>query len=337
MNAFLLFVLAALLWACGDDNPVAGGGPTPYLLDLPAALPPLESPADNPLTVEGVALGERLFFDPILSVDSTVACASPVRISPLANMPARAAPPAGRSTYTSALRLLASSVGASMRTVPLATLPSARRKRAACPGATAASCSADSSARHSSRPWRTMPNSSVPDCTTLPSVALRRLMMPSSGATMRVWPRRICSLLSAACAAARLALALCSATRYCCTCWADSAPLPLTLRARSALPRASSSAARACATMARCWASLAATVSRDSSTRVCPRLTTSPTSAATLTMRRPPVSAAITASCHGATLPLALIWRDQPTCATPVTLTAMAARAAGFSTAASAG
>jgi cytochrome c peroxidase len=33
-------------------------------------------PADNPLTVEGVYLGRMLFYDPVLSVDSTISCAS---------------------------------------------------------------------------------------------------------------------------------------------------------------------------------------------------------------------------------------------------------------------
>ena len=35
-----------------------------------------EIPADNPQTPEKIALGEKLFFDPRLSVDDTVACAS---------------------------------------------------------------------------------------------------------------------------------------------------------------------------------------------------------------------------------------------------------------------
>ncbi len=43
---------------------------------MPAGFPAPEIPPDNPLTVEGIALGERLFADPILSVDSTIACAS---------------------------------------------------------------------------------------------------------------------------------------------------------------------------------------------------------------------------------------------------------------------
>lgn len=41
------------------------------------ALPPLPpEPADNPTTADKVALGERLFHDPRLSADDTVACAS---------------------------------------------------------------------------------------------------------------------------------------------------------------------------------------------------------------------------------------------------------------------
>lgn len=53
--------------------------PTPYTLEIPSLfqqyLPAPHIPADNPLTVEGVALGKKLFFDPILSGDNTLACA----------------------------------------------------------------------------------------------------------------------------------------------------------------------------------------------------------------------------------------------------------------------
>jgi cytochrome c peroxidase len=77
----LLAVLAALgAVAWGDDKP----SPVPKD-SLPAKIPidviPLglkdrEVPKDNPLTEERVRLGRRLFFDPILSNDNTVACAS---------------------------------------------------------------------------------------------------------------------------------------------------------------------------------------------------------------------------------------------------------------------
>jgi cytochrome c peroxidase len=53
--------------------------PTPYTLTIPSLfqqyLPAPYIPADNPLTAEGVALGKKLFFDPILSGDNTLACA----------------------------------------------------------------------------------------------------------------------------------------------------------------------------------------------------------------------------------------------------------------------
>jgi cytochrome c peroxidase len=54
--------------------------PTPYELQIPSQfsqniLPP-HIPSDNPMTYQGVALGRKLFFDPILSGDGTQSCAS---------------------------------------------------------------------------------------------------------------------------------------------------------------------------------------------------------------------------------------------------------------------
>jgi cytochrome c peroxidase len=43
---------------------------------VPLGLGPRPAAPDNPLTAARVALGRRLFFDPILSADSTVACAT---------------------------------------------------------------------------------------------------------------------------------------------------------------------------------------------------------------------------------------------------------------------
>jgi cytochrome c peroxidase len=42
----------------------------------PLGLPPLPVPDDNPLTAETIALGRRLYYDPVLSRDATVSCAS---------------------------------------------------------------------------------------------------------------------------------------------------------------------------------------------------------------------------------------------------------------------
>jgi cytochrome c peroxidase len=48
----------------------------PYKQQIPFGLPPLKIPADNPMTAEKVALGRQLFFDPRLSNDDTISCAS---------------------------------------------------------------------------------------------------------------------------------------------------------------------------------------------------------------------------------------------------------------------
>jgi cytochrome c peroxidase len=44
--------------------------------EVPLGLDPRQVPADNPLTAARVQLGRQLFFDPILSADQTVACAT---------------------------------------------------------------------------------------------------------------------------------------------------------------------------------------------------------------------------------------------------------------------
>ncbi len=70
-------VLLGLFLFTGCDTASPGNGdPTPYIPDIPESFPIMEIPEDNPMTVEGIDLGKRLFFDPILSIDSTVACAS---------------------------------------------------------------------------------------------------------------------------------------------------------------------------------------------------------------------------------------------------------------------
>ena len=58
------------------DPAVPQHDPTPYQLKLPAGLPAIYVPANNPLTEEGVELGRMLFYDKTLSVDNTISCAS---------------------------------------------------------------------------------------------------------------------------------------------------------------------------------------------------------------------------------------------------------------------
>ena len=71
----IIFVIPLLFVACDkgeDETPAA----TPYTLVIPQGLPPMNIPSNNPLTVEGIALGKRLFYDPILSANNTQSCAS---------------------------------------------------------------------------------------------------------------------------------------------------------------------------------------------------------------------------------------------------------------------
>ncbi len=69
--------LVTTINACKKDiNPDAIYGLTPYNLVIPKGLPAMTIPANNPMTVEGVALGRKLFYDPILSGNRTMSCAS---------------------------------------------------------------------------------------------------------------------------------------------------------------------------------------------------------------------------------------------------------------------
>ena len=76
---------------CADDEDLGGGGvvidPCTDLTDIPfraekkelvipEGFQPINQPMGNEMTVEGVLLGRHLFFDPILSADSTKSCGS---------------------------------------------------------------------------------------------------------------------------------------------------------------------------------------------------------------------------------------------------------------------
>lgn len=49
---------------------------TPVTIKAPLGLPPVPVPSDNPPTAETIQLGRRLYYDPILSADNTVSCAT---------------------------------------------------------------------------------------------------------------------------------------------------------------------------------------------------------------------------------------------------------------------
>ncbi|HNG89936.1 MAG TPA: cytochrome c peroxidase, partial [Saprospiraceae bacterium] len=86
-NLLLFGLLMSGLVACNKDTPVVPGttkgdlediayNPTPYTIKKPDHFPAVPIPADNPQTAQGVQLGRRLFYDPILSGDSTQSCSS---------------------------------------------------------------------------------------------------------------------------------------------------------------------------------------------------------------------------------------------------------------------
>ena len=72
--------LVLLLSSCDPDGSGGEGmetvdltdiayDPVTYEVDRVVGFPILEFPADNPLTEDGVQLGRRLFYDPVLSRD----------------------------------------------------------------------------------------------------------------------------------------------------------------------------------------------------------------------------------------------------------------------------
>lgn len=76
--AIHILLIIFIILSCSNED-VQQYAPTPSLLKIPELfenniLKPV-IPSDNQQTVEGIELGKKLFFDPILSGDKTLACA----------------------------------------------------------------------------------------------------------------------------------------------------------------------------------------------------------------------------------------------------------------------
>lgn len=76
MHIVFFIILSIIITSCEKYEQDCCGTPTSINLSYPASFPNPYNPLDNPLSEEGVNLGRHLFYDPILSSDNTVSCAS---------------------------------------------------------------------------------------------------------------------------------------------------------------------------------------------------------------------------------------------------------------------
>lgn len=73
MNRLVFVLMLAFMMSCESEYADPFDGPA---LNVPPGFPDPIFPGDNELTPERWALGKRLFFDPVLSRDSSISCAS---------------------------------------------------------------------------------------------------------------------------------------------------------------------------------------------------------------------------------------------------------------------
>ncbi len=67
-----LGITCQLFWACEESEPLT----PPALMEIPVGFPGMEFPEGNKFTMARWELGKKLFYDPVLSVDSSLSCAS---------------------------------------------------------------------------------------------------------------------------------------------------------------------------------------------------------------------------------------------------------------------
>ena len=80
MRYFLILLSTCFFLSCSGSDDRMNYVPTPVNLEIPplfnSLLLPPSVPTDNPQTIEGTALGRKLFYEPLLSNDGTQACAN---------------------------------------------------------------------------------------------------------------------------------------------------------------------------------------------------------------------------------------------------------------------
>lgn len=74
MKSFCKIFFLVILLSCsiGCEDPL----PQPKLMEIPEGFPPMEYPQGNEFTQIRWELGKKLFYDPVLSVDSSLSCAN---------------------------------------------------------------------------------------------------------------------------------------------------------------------------------------------------------------------------------------------------------------------
>ncbi len=112
-RALLLPISIFLITSCGKPPAAVPSKPlgAAVAIAAPLGLPAVPIPADNPPTADAIALGRRLFYEPRLSADGSVSCASchdpefgfadprPVSIGVGGKQGKRNAPPAMNAAY----------------------------------------------------------------------------------------------------------------------------------------------------------------------------------------------------------------------------------------------
>ncbi len=77
MRIILILTSVVLLFGCQKGVEIEEESPRfPRLMEIPEGFPEIEHPEGNEFTYERWALGKELFFEPVLSADSSISCAS---------------------------------------------------------------------------------------------------------------------------------------------------------------------------------------------------------------------------------------------------------------------
>ncbi len=74
LSVIFSFLLFGILLSCNRDTGETAANP--FIIEIPFGFPQFDLPDDNPMTVEGIALGKKLFYEKQLSGDNSQSCGS---------------------------------------------------------------------------------------------------------------------------------------------------------------------------------------------------------------------------------------------------------------------